>query len=162
MLKYGATAGLGCVAWVSCIYYYEPRWLVEGYENINWLIILVAMLAASLAYLRQNQWAATQELLKLNFQTFAIAYGCKYVLILSLFYTDKNLIEMVKTIQLRYYLAQRDNNLPEQVLNEQLAQFVQLQADTAIFDPLGLFIHFLMGFVLALLLSFILKRDELE
>jgi Protein of unknown function (DUF4199) len=162
MLKYGATAGLFCVAFVTCLYYYSPRLLVEGYENINWLFIFAAMITASLAYLKQEKFATTQSLLKINFQTFAVAYLCKYVLIISLFYMDESLMDMVREIQLKFYLAQRDQNLPEEIFQQQLAQFQQMQKDSPIFDLLGLIIHFLMGFILSLLLAFIMKKEELD
>lgn len=162
MLKYGATAGLCCVAFVTCLYYYSPRLLVEGYENINWLFIFVGMIAASLAHLKKEKFANTQTLLKLNFQNFVVAYLAKYVLIISLFYTDSSLMDMVREIQLKLYLEQRDNNLPAQILDEQLKQFKQLLQDMPIFDIVGLLIYFLIGFALSLMLAFVMKREELD
>ncbi len=71
-------------------------------------------------------------------------------------------MDMVREIQLKFYLAQRDQNLPEEIFQQQLAQFQQMQKDSPIFDLLGLIIHFLMGFILSLLLAFIMKKEELD
>ena len=162
MLKYGATAGIAAVFFVSCLYNYQPRLLVEGYENINWLFILIAMFMASFAYIKKRKFAATPPLLKLNFQTFIIAYLVKYVFILALFYTDDNLVNLVNEAQLQIYLSQKDNNLPEEIFQQQLANFKQMQSHTGIFDFLGLIIHLLMGFILSLSLAFVMKREELD
>jgi Protein of unknown function (DUF4199) len=158
---YGTLTGLVSIIYVYALYANNPNWLLAGWESFTWLIIFIGLLLSgtSLRKKQPHQFIDMQPLLSLNVRVFGLAYGLKYVFVYLLFtQIDPSLLDLVKNLQVRLAIEQRDTNVPEAIFQESL-QAIKA-APVYIFDGLGLALHLLFGLFLSLALAFVLKQEK--
>jgi hypothetical protein len=160
-ILYGSLTAIICVAYVYTLYLSDPLLLVSGYESFTWAFFFISMILVGVRT-RNAQDGAFIEfryLLKPIYQAFFLAYMLKYIFIYTLFrFIDPTLLDLVKDIGRKMLISNRDPNWTDEMLQQQIT--VYNQQEIYMFDFIGLSIHLVMGFVLALIVSFVLKRER--
>ena len=160
---FGSIAAIISVGYVYALYLNDPMLLLSGYENLNWLffLIMMIMVGTRTRAAEADGFIDFKSLLSPMFKAFAMAYTLKYIFIYTLFtYIDPQLIDMVKDLGRKMLIDMRDPNWTDEMLQAQLESYNQ--QTVSIFDFMGLAIHLVFGFILALILAFILKRERPE
>ncbi len=158
---YGSTTAIICIIYLYSLYLSAPTSLVSGYAALIWLFLLLMMGAVAVGVRAQQSggFIHFKDLLSATYKAFAIAYTLQYIFVYSLFrFIDPSLIELSKEAGRKILIQQRDPNWTDEMLQQQIQAFNE--NNNQIFDFLGLAIHLVMGFLLALFVSFLFKREQ--
>jgi ABC-type xylose transport system permease subunit len=158
---YGAIAAIVAIAYTYTLYLSEPTYLISGYENFNWLVffIMMIMVGVSLRAAQSDKFIEFKPLLNAMYKAFALAYILKYIFVYTLFkYIDPTLLDLVRDYGRKQLIASRDPNWTDQMFQDVVANYNN--QPIPIFDFLGVAIHLVLGFIVAIILSFLLKRER--
>jgi hypothetical protein len=158
---YGSITAIVTIAYTYGLYLTEPTYLVAGYESLNWLFFFIMMLlvGTSLRAAQANKFIAFKPLLNAMYKAFALAYMLKYIFVFTLFkYIDPNLLDLVRDYGRKMLIANRDPNWTDEMLQSMIETYNS--QPVTIFDFVGLSIHLVLGFIVAIILSFLIKRER--
>lgn len=151
-----------CVFYIYALYLNNPQLLFEGWQSLTWLFFLIQMIAVGISTKKSlGGFVEFEQLLKPLFKSFAFAYIFKYIFVYVLMtIIDPELLELSKNFYVDLIIANKDPNWTDEMLQQQIEGFNAQPLN--VFDFMGLSIELAIGFIIALILSFILKIEKPE
>jgi hypothetical protein len=161
---YGLVTGLLTMSFIVGIYLNQPLNLLSGIEKFSWLFLFAGMILGVWRErsLNNEPFISLQEALRSAFQIFIIAYLIKFLVIYILFnYVNPTLSEHAKEIAVKIFVEHRNNEIPQEIFDQQLESFKKGYFGPRIFD-IGVMLEIILGFVVALITAFLIKREKPE
>ena len=159
---YASISIIICVFYIYTLYLTDPNLLFQGWEGLTWLFFLVQLVALGITMRKQQGgFIEFNQLIKPLFQSFFIAYIFKYIFVYTLITVmDPQLLELVRAFNIEFIIQQKQDNFTEEMIQQQIQR--ASTEEVSIFDFKGIVLHLVMGFILSLGISFILKLEKPE
>lgn len=181
-IRIGLFSGFASMLFLTLLYVSDKQLLVLGYERLTLLIIGAAMFYVAYKSrksainnlnigqlekidesLGDENFISFSELINYCFKTYLIAFTVKFLFVYFLFnYYDMELVDMVKEVAVEIFKAQRLDSETDMIFNAKLNAFKNEDFSPKLTDIGGIAFELILGFIISLIIAFLLRRDKPE